>query len=139
VIALREMRVGRGIPGGGIDAVEDAAQRVAPRPQQAIHPATLLRRLDLARVSGAYRVERIRIDDAALEKRKAPVELQRVDAVELARQPQAVQHARLEVALVGEIVDGKERGGAGRALETQVDRGERARPVVAMHDLRPPA
>ncbi len=67
IVALRDQRIARGIPLVDVDAVQDAAQHVAPAAQQPVQAAAERFALDLARVARAHGGHGVRIGDAALE------------------------------------------------------------------------
>ena len=125
-VAARCASRGR-IPVRGVDAVQDAGQRAAPLPQQAVQPAAELLGLDLARIGRADRGERAGVDQAALEERHLAVEFELLHGEGFLADAQPLEpgtrsklpwNARLwMVSSVGTLGE---------------DRRQRRRPVVAM-------
>src|SRR5687768_7414320 len=102
-----EVRISRRIPDLDIDAVQDAGERARTRAQQAFEAAAVLRRLDLARIRRAHRVERRRVDETRLEERNVPVEFEPFDREQRIAQAEPRKPARLVVSLEREVVDGE--------------------------------
>ena len=108
---LRQMRAGAGIP-AFVDAVQDAGQLRGVRAalQQAFEPAAELARRDLLRIGGADGGQVRGVDEAALEERHLVVELEPVDVEGTFGRADPAQRVPREQALIGEVVDGQDRG-----------------------------
>ena len=108
---LRQLRAGAGIP-AFVDAVQDAGQLRGVRAalQQAFEPAAEFARRDLPRIGRADGGQVRGVDEAALEERDVVVEFEPVDVERAFRRPDPAQRVRREQALIGEVVDGQDRG-----------------------------
>src|SRR5205807_2945450 len=86
IIVGGQIAVGGGIPHAVIDAVDDAEELVGPLQEHAVQAAAEVRRLNLAGVRWADRVDQIGKDDAAFEKIDMPEELELFVIEQLPRQ-----------------------------------------------------
>ena len=77
------------------------------------------------------------VDDAALEEGQLVVEFEPVDVEGLFGRPDPAQRLPREQSLIGEIVDGQDRGDLG-ALPGEVSRRQRGLPVVGVNQIRCP-
>ena len=123
-----------------IHAVEDAGEHAGAGAQRAIQAEAELRRLDLARIGGADRAQRVGEHDPALDVADPAEKLHAVRTVDGGVQRHLRQRGFREQSLVSQVVDGEQRaaaekgrvGGEGGA---QVGGHQPALPVVAMKDV----
>src|SRR5439155_19923104 len=76
IIRGGQIAVGGGVPHAVIDAVDDAEKLIGALQEHAVQAAAEVRRLNLAGVRWADRVDQIGKDDAAFEKVDVPEELE---------------------------------------------------------------
>jgi hypothetical protein len=125
----------------GSHSVQDPDQVRGARAHDAVEPVAHLRGLYLPRVLGRDRAHRLGEEDAALHVAHAAVVLQRV-AAQVPGQTEDVHGLGADVPLVGDVVDGEDRG---RAVERGVVPVERfevhgqepGMPVVGVEDVGP--
>ena len=122
-----------------IDAVENAGQlpAFAARPQQAVKPAAMLPRRDFPRVGLADRRHLRGVIDAGFQERNAAVEFDAVDRHRLLGNGERAEPVAFEQSLIGEIVNCQYRGDV-EPLPLHVGRRQGRRPIVGVHDIRPP-
>src|SRR5436853_7846159 len=107
-------RIALGAPLALVDAVEDAEEHIAARPEQAVETHAVLRSLDLARVGGADGGDGVGVEDSGGEEADAArAQLVLVDQRSLSRETRPGQRLRGEGALVAKIVDGEHAAGMG--------------------------
>ena len=105
------MCAGTGIP-AFVDAVQYAGQLrvVGTALQQTFEPAAELARRDLPRIGGADGGQVRGLVEAAREVRDMVVELEPVDVEGTFGRADPAQRVRREQPLIGEVVDGQDRG-----------------------------
>ena len=132
---LRQLRAGLRIP-ALVDAVQYSCQLpgIGANPQQTLEPATELLRGDLARVGLADGGEVRGVDDATLEKGQFVVKFETVDMEGIVRRADPAQRLLWEEALIGEVMDGQDRGDFS-AAPGEVGRRQRGLPVIDMHEV----
>src|SRR5215831_14826167 len=139
----REERVGLGIPGIIVDAVENPAELVLILLESAAEPGGAVIIECLVGVVGRYRGHEIRIEDAALHRVKSPVPeiiSQPVGIEEMigATQPGGPEHLFVTGALMAEVVDGIADSLVRHDLAIlliEQHRDEPGLPVVAVNDI----
>ena len=140
VVGLRQMSVGRRIPAISVDAVHDAGQDVGSVAQHIREPAPERLALDLLGIGRTDGAESVGEDDARLQQVQVPVELH-LSPVEVLPVDAGQQHVPVpEAALVGQVVDRKERGCLGEGTVVAVEQfavsGDQAGlPIVAMEQI----
>ena len=138
-VARREVRIGRRIPGVGVDAVEDAVEvgrAVGEQPLQA-HAERLA--LDLARVGRADGGDRVGVVERRLEEGQLAVVLDAVDrerlrAARRAARPRTASNMPWKARLWMVIT----RRGPRAPPTAQIRGREAGLPVVRVHHLRLP-
>src|SRR5262245_21599979 len=102
------MRVGFWAPFLVVNAIENAVQVLATRAQYAVQPKAVFGSLDLARVGGAHRVQRVAEDNPALQEIDLAIELETIQ-IEHARivQPDLRQDLRRKQSGITKVMDRK--------------------------------
>src|SRR5690606_40371306 len=90
-------------------AVEDADVAIAERGQGAFHPRAELRPQRLARVGGTDGRHDVAVRDAALQETEPAPELAGVHGEDRPGQAEPGNDVAIQVALVGEVVDGRDQ------------------------------
>ena len=134
-VGRREVRIGGGVPDGGVDAVDDAGEDACPRPQQPVEPHPALGGADLLGIGRADGGDRVGVVEAGLQVADAAVILDALDGPGLGRQAEAREDRRREDALEGDVVDGDHRLRRPAAGVAEVGGDEAGLPVVAMDDV----
>src|SRR5438105_2297760 len=122
-----------------IDSVQNADDVIAAVPEDAVETKPEFRRLNFASVARADGRNQPAEHQAAFEVTDSAPVLEGIDAHQIPPETEARQPARIEDALVGEIVDGeyrrhvRERGR--RASCPQQQRDETRLPVVSVNDI----
>src|SRR6266481_4073994 len=113
---LRQLRAEARVP-TFIDAVDDSRQlrRVGTDAKQAFQPTAEFRLGDLLRVGRADGGQVRGVDEAALEEGQLVVELQPVDMEGALGRSDPAQRLPREESLIGEVMDGQDRGDLGVA------------------------
>ncbi len=132
-------RVGLGRPDLGVDAVQDAVQVIGARGHHAFQPQPVFAPHQLVRVGRADRGDRVGGDEPRLQAGQVAPVFQPVLRELLLRQAQRRHPVARGVALEGDVVDRQDGLHVLRARIADVGGGEPGLPVVAMHDLGPPA
>ena len=117
------MRVGRGVPDGVVDSVEDTAQRRATGAQDAVDALAEGGRLDLGGVARAHGGERVGEDHAGLQEVDLAVELEELGHEVAGVEVEDVPVVGRETALEGEVVEGED---GAQAPELRIERGRGA-------------
>ena len=144
-VAMREESVAVRAPLVLVDAVEDPEEHVRALAQVGIEPDAVLRPLHLARVAGAHRGDGIRVEQPREEEVDPTLaQLILVEVMRRRREPDVREHARVERALVPDVVDGEHGArlreqAIPRKHAAQEERQERGLPVVGVHDVGPEA
>jgi len=137
-VITREIRVARGVPRGGVDAVQNSAQVRASVLQQPVQAGAMLLGLNFGGISRAHRRDRIRVRDAAFHARQLAVILETVDGEAGRGQAERVDRLRRKDALEREVVD-REHGRRARTRHVTQVRGRESRlPVVAVDHVGRP-
>ncbi len=137
--AADEVRVALRLP-AFVDAVEQAAEQTLAglHAEETFHAATELRRGDLPGVGRAHGGDVIGIGDAGLEQRQLAVELHALRVAGLAGNAQLSPLGHVDIALIGEVVDG-EHAGRRQSAPVHVRRCQTCRPVMGVDQLWRPA
>ncbi|MBA7615195.1 hypothetical protein ES703_22473 [subsurface metagenome] len=132
---LRQLGAVAGIP-AFIDAVQDSRELmgVGAKLQHAFQPAAELGRGDLLRIIRADGGQMRGVDQAALEERKLVVEFETVDVEGILRCADPPQRVPREDALVGEVMDGQDRGDL-RAFPGEIGRRQSGLPVIGVDEV----
>ncbi len=130
----------RRVPEPRVDAVDDPAEVVATRPEQAVEAAAELGRLDLPGVGRADGAEHVGEDQAGLQEVEPAVELELPPVEQVPVEPGQGHVPVPEHPLVGQVVDrqqGPDRAAAVRAAVelVEVDGDQPGLPVVAVDDV----
>ena len=134
------MRIGAGVPDGGVDAVDDPHQCVAPVREHPFERAPARSRLDLAGVGGADGADEVGEHDPGLEEIEL-AEVLHLLPVEVAPVDAGQQHVPVpEDPLIGHVVDRVERPRPRqprplRGEDLLVGGDEAGLPVVGMDDV----
>ncbi len=137
-VVSRNVGVGRGIPHGRIDRVENAAEVVAPGAQQPIEAEALFGRLDFARIAGADRGDLVGVKQTGLHERDLAMKFQTIDLKRGGRQAEIAHHVCRKNALVGQVVHGIDTWHRLARAEFQAGCRQAGMPVVAVHEVRRP-
>ena len=136
---MRQMRIAAGIP-ALIDPVDDT-RKLAPATlgfHQPMQSRALAFGGDFRRIGRADGGDMAGVEAARLEKRDPAVELHPIDVESGVRDAKRMALAGVEIALVGDVVDGQHGGDVG-AVPAHVGWRQPARPVVGVDDVRGPA
>src|SRR5205085_9508982 len=106
-----DVRVGRGIPHVVVHAVRDPDQTVAAHAQEPIESIALLRRLNLITVTPADGRERIAQHQTGLQSRRCALKQKSIMHLAIS-EAESRERRLVKRALIGEIVNGKERARA---------------------------
>ena len=136
---MRQVRIAAGVP-GLVDAVDDAGQLALRGAllHQAVQARTLGFGGDLPRIGRADGGDVAGIEAAGLEERDPAVKLHAVDVERGVRNRQRMALRGIEIALVGDVVDGQHCRD-GNAVPLHIGRSQAAGPVVDVDDVRRPA
>ena len=135
VVARGQVHVGRRIPHGFVDAVQDARQHVRPLAQQPVEAHAAFGRADLRRVRRRHRRDAVGEREPRLQEADRAVVLDAVDGVRVRRQAQLREQLARELPLEREVVHGHHRARPRRAAVVE-QRGDEPRlPVVRVHDV----
>ena len=132
---LRKLRAESRVP-AFIDAVEDARELrgVRAHAQQTFQPAAELGRGDLPRIGRADRGQVRGVDDAALEEGELVVEFDAIDVKRTFRRTDPPQRLPREKSLIGEVVNGEDRGDF-RAAPGEIGRYQGGLPVIGVDQI----
>jgi hypothetical protein len=130
-----QLRVGRRIPHGVVDAVQDAAQHMRAMPQQAVEAHAAFGRADLFRISRRHGGDPVGEREPAFEETYAAVILDAVDRPRMPRQAERIERDAAVLPLEREVVHGHDRGGPRAAVVMQIRGGEPRLPIVRVHDI----
>src|SRR3712207_4715736 len=103
----RDLRIRLRVPHLKIDAVCNSDQAVRSLPHEPLKPVSVLRRLDFVSIAAGNRRERVRYFEPGLKCRCVTIESKSV-ASKLASEAQFPQFARIEPALIGHVMNGKD-------------------------------
>ena len=144
-VAAGEVRVGGGVGGFGVDAVEDAMEVGFAVAQEGIEVVAVGGSENLAGIAGADGADLVGEEDAAGDEDEDVAEIGAgwVGDQAVGGQAGGFEDRRVEVALVFEVVDGEDAGGVGEFGRVSVGGaqpvGDQAGvPVVAMDDVGAP-
>ncbi len=139
-VADRQVLVGGRIPLAVVDAVDDAREHVAAVLQHPFQPAAERSGLNLVGVAGADRVEPVGKDQPGFQQVQAAKELHLLP-VEILPVESGQQHVPVpEHALVGHVVNRKQRAnllvaGHGPVFDLQIGRHQGRLPIVGVQHL----
>ena len=136
-----DQRVGIRVPDRVVHAVEDAAQHRLARAQHPVEPAALFGLGDFTGVGGADRGDGVAVQQARFHEGHEAVEFESIEVEQRIGQAQGAAQGRVEHALVGQVVDGEDRGRPalpGRGKLVKVGEGQAGVPVVAVHHVGAP-
>ena len=143
VVVEGQVAIDRRIPVVVIDAVQDAADRVAAGAQVRVEAVTALGCTYLLGIRRADRRHRIRVENAVPHRVDATVtEIGLVQGLDAHARPHVGGGTGREDALVTDVVDREYAAGRAEDLRVpcigraQQQRRERRVPVIAMHDIR---
>ena len=138
IVMRGNMRIGTRIPRLLVDTIQDAAEVIAPRGEQALQPHAQRGMLNFFGVGRAHAGDAVGIKQPGLEERHAAVIFKAVDLKTFRRQPKPGQAFRWKNTLERQIMDGNEAGWFAARHEMQVGRRQAALPIVTVDDIRAP-